>query len=40
MAIVDFFDRGGRTKRLKEKEMKEETKQQEENIYALFHRYR
>ena len=35
-----FLAKGGRRKRLWEEKGKEETKQQEENIYALFHRHR
>ena len=35
-----FLAKGGRRKRLWEEKEKEETKQQEENIYALFHRHR
>ena len=38
-----FFASGGRRKRLEEKEKEEKekgTKQQKENIYALFHRHR
>ena len=40
MAIVVFLIEVAEEKCLKEKEMKEVTKQQEENTYALFHRHR